>query len=116
MKHYTKTIYIPKKGVEWLNRLLDVVYDKEDMEREGVPKNSVLFQKVVRFDDDDQCTFKVVVRSGSCRLWSEAVLFDADMNEIDRSDSSYYHIDGEWCLSGENADYTVFVKEKEDQR
>ena len=115
-KSYTKSVYVPKKEIERLNRLLDVVYDEEDMEREGVPKNSVLFKKVVRFDDDDQCTFEIMVRSGSCRLWSEAVLYDADMNEIDRSDSSYEHIDGEWCLSGENADYTVFVKEKEGYR
>ena len=112
-KSYTKSVYVPKNEIERLNRLLDVVYDDEDMEREGVPKNSVLFKKVVRFDDDDQCTFEIRVWSGSRRLWSEAVLYDSDMNEIDRSDSSYEHIDGEWRLSDEDADYTVFVKEKE---
>ena len=49
MKSYTKPVYVPKKEIERLNRLLDVVYDEEDMERatreaaKNRPKNILEF-------------------------------------------------------------------------
>ena len=113
MKHYTKTIYIPKKEIERLNRLLDVVYDEEDMEREGVESDSTLFIKTARFDDGYEVDVKVC--SGQHNLWSEAVLFDPDGNEVSCvDDCSYEHIDGEWSLESDDAEYTVVVKAKED--
>lgn len=113
MKRYTKTIYIPKKELERLNRLLDVIYDEEDMKREGVDFDSTLFLKTVKFDDDYEVDIKVC--AGQHNLWSEAVLFDPNGNQVDCvDDSSYEHIDGEWTLSSDDAEFTVIVREKED--
>ena len=113
MKHYTKTIYVPKKELERLNRLLDVVYDEEDMEREGVDFDSTLFLDTAKFDDGYRVDIKVC--SGQHNLWAEAVLFDPDGNQVYCvDDGSYENIDGEWNLESDDAEYTVVVKAKED--
>lgn len=111
-KSYAKSVYVPKKEVERLNRLLDVVYDKEDMEREEVEPDSTLFIETARFDDGYEMDVKVC--SGQTNIWSEAVLFDPDGNEVCCTEPMYDNIDGEWSLESDDAEYTVVVKAKED--
>lgn len=111
-KSYTKTVFVPKTEIDRLNRLLDVVYDEEDMEREGVDFDSTLFLRTVKFDDGHEVDVKVC--SGQHNLWSEAVLFDPEGNEVSCvDDCSYDHIDGEWRLEYKDVEYNVIVKEKE---
>lgn len=112
MKSYTKPVYVPKKEIERLNRLLDVVYDEEDMEKEEVEPDSTLFIRTARFDDGYEVDVKVC--SGQANLWSEAVLFDPDGNEVYCTDPTYDNIDGEWSLESDDTVYNVIVKEKED--
>jgi hypothetical protein len=108
MKIYTKSVYIPKKELERLNRLLDVVYDEEDMKREGVDFDSTLFLRTVKFDDGYEAHVRVC--SGQHNLWSEAILFDPDGNEVSCiDDCSYEHIDGDWYFETEDANYTVTI-------